>query len=148
MTTSKNKVYVKNVWGMVVFFIKDWSIACTRNKASSINLFELKGVAAGIKLSIAHGATKVWRESDSITVIAWSQGRGSIPWYSFRDLRELHNLVGQLQLWKISHVFREGNSAADYLAAAQSEIGVTRIRPKQFNDEFFEHLSDDKVDKI
>ncbi|KAK1319424.1 hypothetical protein QJS10_CPB04g01301 [Acorus calamus] len=70
------------------------------------------GVASGIKLSIAHEATKIWSESDSITAIAWSQGRGY--------------------------------SAADYLAAAQSKIGVTRIRPEQFNDEFLEHLSDDK----
>ncbi|KAK1279269.1 hypothetical protein QJS04_geneDACA014865 [Acorus gramineus] len=119
-----------------------------RTRASSINLLDLKGVVAVIKLSIVHGASKVWSESDSITAISWSQGRGSIPWYSFRDLRELHNLVGQLQLWKISHVLREGNNAADYLAAAQSEIGVTRIRPEQVNDEFLEHLSDDKVGKV
>ncbi|KAK1318851.1 hypothetical protein QJS10_CPB04g01298 [Acorus calamus] len=33
------------------------------------------GVVSGIKLSIAHEATKIWSESDSITAIAWSQGR-------------------------------------------------------------------------
>ncbi|KAK1316022.1 hypothetical protein QJS10_CPA05g01454 [Acorus calamus] len=51
--------------------------ACVR--ACSINILELKGVVAGVTLAQSSKASHVWSETDSTTVVAWSQGRGIIP---------------------------------------------------------------------
>ncbi|KAK1302693.1 hypothetical protein QJS10_CPB12g01020 [Acorus calamus] len=59
-----------------------------RTRAASINLLELKGILAGLRLNRGN-TSKVWSESDSTTAVAWAQGKGIIPWTALRDLRDI-----------------------------------------------------------
>ncbi|KAK1308283.1 hypothetical protein QJS10_CPA09g00726 [Acorus calamus] len=55
------------------------SATSARIRACSINLLELKGVVAGMKLAQRMGAQQIWSETDSTTAVAWAHGKGLIP---------------------------------------------------------------------
>ncbi|KAK1287415.1 hypothetical protein QJS10_CPB19g00634 [Acorus calamus] len=116
-----------------------------RSHLPSINLLELKGIEAGLFLSIRHGFNRVWFESDSTTAIAWMKGRGRVPWTAIRLLRKISHGLRSLEEWKITHIFREGNSPADILAATRQTIGEHLITPHQVWQELAEAIESDKV---
>ncbi|KAK1299121.1 hypothetical protein QJS10_CPB14g01336 [Acorus calamus] len=123
--------WCKEIWHLVQpprFSLLAWQGALTRLPTMDRLLQqglvrENQWIVEGIKLCVNHGATKIWSESDSTTALAWANGRGIIPWSAFRLLRQLSSLLSNVKSWKSSHVYREGNTVADYLASAQSEVG-------------------------
>ncbi|KAK1274577.1 hypothetical protein QJS04_geneDACA010893 [Acorus gramineus] len=104
-------------------------------RTSSINILELKGLVAGVQLAINCKAAHVWSESDSTTVVAWVSGRGCPPWTTLRDLRNLQILLTSLLQWRITHAYREGNKAADFLAAYQSPMGISIFPPTPLSED-------------
>ncbi|KAK1320833.1 hypothetical protein QJS10_CPA03g01359 [Acorus calamus] len=66
-------------------------------------------------------------ESDSSTAIAWTRGKGCLPWHCLRDRVELSSLLPTFVDWKISHVLREGNQMADHLAGQRVCPGSSLI---------------------
>ncbi|KAK1314284.1 hypothetical protein QJS10_CPA06g00011 [Acorus calamus] len=108
------------------------SALAARTNAASINVLELKGTAHGLKLYHNLGypsQLKVWSESDSSTAIAWSKGKGLVPWSAFRDLRLIQQISAQFLDWKVSYTFRDGNRVADILAATRSSMGSSIFDP-------------------
>ncbi|KAK1268990.1 hypothetical protein QJS04_geneDACA008266 [Acorus gramineus] len=78
-----------------------------RSRLPSINILELRGIEAGLSLSIWHGFNRVWFESDSTTAIALMKGRGRIPWTALRLLRKiLYGLRSLQQMEDYSYLSR------------------------------------------
>ncbi|KAK1310312.1 hypothetical protein QJS10_CPA08g00962 [Acorus calamus] len=119
-----------------------------RVRAASINILELKGLVEGLSLCSSLITPRIWLETDSTTVVAWIQGKGHVPWTAFRDLRRFHCLTSSLCEWKVSHTYREGNKAADLLAAHQSLMGFTIYEPPLFWEELQLVLKEDKEGKV
>ncbi|KAK1300408.1 hypothetical protein QJS10_CPB13g01120 [Acorus calamus] len=111
----------------------------------SINLLELKGIQTSLLLSIQHGYNCVWFESDSTTAIAWMKGRGRQPWTALRLLRKISQGILCLEEWKITHIFREGNSQADILASTRRTMGEHLISPLQVWQELEVAINSDKA---
>ncbi|KAK1307975.1 hypothetical protein QJS10_CPA09g00777 [Acorus calamus] len=132
---------VRDHWGDCL------SAIAVRSSAASINILELKGLAYGLQLSAALPNTEalsVWVKTDSTTIKTWVQGRGSIPWTAFRDLRLIHHLLQQFDGWRLSHIYREGNHVADFLAAARSSLGSTLFDPSQLGSDLNTLIKEDK----
>ncbi|KAK1302594.1 hypothetical protein QJS10_CPB12g01266 [Acorus calamus] len=110
----------------------------------SINLLELKAIEKGIWLGIQLGASHLWVESDSTTALAWIHGKGNAPWSSFRSLRSIHHGLQQLQGWKASHIYREGNSPADLAASFQLTRGETTFYLENLWNEIREAMDQDR----
>ncbi|KAK1259493.1 hypothetical protein QJS04_geneDACA023252 [Acorus gramineus] len=118
-----------------------------RSCAASINILELQGMAYGLKLCTGlpnSNKLSIWAETDSTTVVAWTQGRGTIPWFAFRDLRFIKQTLAQFASWRVSHIFREGNRVADFLAAARSSLGSTIYAPSLLGSDLQALIQDDK----
>ncbi|KAK1279308.1 hypothetical protein QJS04_geneDACA023006 [Acorus gramineus] len=119
------------------------SAMAARTRAASINILELQGILAGLRLCRGFH-NKVWSESNSSTAVAWAMGRGTIPWTAFRYLREIEEIANTFSEWKITHIYREGNRVADALAALQSTMGSTLFSPSQLNNEIQVLLVEEK----
>ncbi|KAK1326813.1 hypothetical protein QJS10_CPA01g01649 [Acorus calamus] len=141
-------VELTNLWEEIIEMEIGGHALAARTRASSINILELKGIVAGIKLCSTLHAPRIWSETDSTTAKAWAEGKGLIPWNAFRDLRQLRFLVGQLIDWKITHVYREANSVADLLASTQSTIDTSIFSPSQLWEDIQALLQDDKAGKV
>ncbi|KAK1256495.1 hypothetical protein QJS04_geneDACA001486 [Acorus gramineus] len=110
----------------------------------SINLLELKAIEQGVLLGSSIHAHKLWIESDSITALAWLNGRGTTPWTAIRSLRNIHQYLDQLEDWKATHIHREENSPADILAASQSMRGESIFLPGQLWNDLAEEIEKDR----
>ncbi|KAK1302870.1 hypothetical protein QJS10_CPB12g00400 [Acorus calamus] len=106
-----------------------------------------EGIVHGVQLAKDLGVRRLWIESDSMTALAWLNGRGTIPWTAIRMLRKVHSLLNSLVDWKSSHIHREGNAPADILAAHRSAMGEEIIRPSDLWMDIREVLAQDKLQK-
>ncbi|KAK1321750.1 hypothetical protein QJS10_CPA03g01929 [Acorus calamus] len=111
----------------------------------SINLLELQGLVAGLQLGLQRGEKKIWFETDSTTVMAWVKGRGNLPWTALRLTRTLVQGLSQLEEWRITHIFREGNSPPDILASRRQSRGEDFILPHQVWPKLKEALEANKA---
>ncbi|KAF1890386.1 hypothetical protein Lal_00013640 [Lupinus albus] len=78
--------------------------------------------AAFMTIEIVHqkGWKAIWLESDSATVVNILHGKGFVPWRLMNNWRVCLMRISSMR-FKVSHIFREGNTCADMLAA----FGVT-----------------------
>ncbi|KAK1308201.1 hypothetical protein QJS10_CPA09g00979 [Acorus calamus] len=111
----------------------------------SINLLELQGLVAGLQLGLQRGEKKIWFETDSTTVMAWVKGRGNLPWTALRLTRTLVQGLSQLEEWRITHIFREGNSPTNILASRRQSRGEDFILPHQVWPKLKETLEANKA---
>ncbi|KAL0928352.1 hypothetical protein M5K25_000229 [Dendrobium thyrsiflorum] len=81
---------------------------------------ELLALFAGIKLCVSHGLLNVWIEVDAMHVISMINSDHVNP-KNFYLIRNIKNLLSQLNFW-ISHIFREANGDADFLANMGCQI--------------------------
>ncbi|KAK1277704.1 hypothetical protein QJS04_geneDACA022244 [Acorus gramineus] len=82
-------------------------------------------------------------ETDSSTAVAWTKDKGCLPWQVLREWKEIQHILASLQQWRISHVFREGNQVADYLAAMRTTSRNSILRPDEFDPSLHLILSKD-----
>ncbi|KAK1260302.1 hypothetical protein QJS04_geneDACA020315 [Acorus gramineus] len=61
-----------------------------------------------------------------------------------RLINEGGKLLLNFKAWKVTHIYREGNQVADYLAAAQSPLGSTIFHPEQLGTELTTLIKADK----
>ncbi|ONI34494.1 hypothetical protein PRUPE_1G484600 [Prunus persica] len=88
---------------------------CSNLDVSSAVHAEVLAVIKAIKLAWLHAWHKVWIETDSLLVTQFFRYPHLVPWRLRVDwLNCLHRL--QHMLFKISHIFREGNHGAAALA--------------------------------
>ncbi|CAN1849453.1 Putative ribonuclease H protein At1g65750, partial [Linum perenne] len=82
----------------------------------SITRAELKAIIEGMKAAWNLGIKKIWIQTDSRTAIA-ILSEESMPTHQhaslFIEFKDLHSRQWEV---KLSHVFREANHTADYLA--------------------------------
>ncbi|KAL0906850.1 hypothetical protein M5K25_025378 [Dendrobium thyrsiflorum] len=81
---------------------------------------ELSALLAGINLCVSHGILNVWIEVDAMNVISMLNSDHVNP-KNFYLIRNIKNILSQLN-FRISHIFREANGAADFLANMGCQI--------------------------
>ncbi|XP_057811499.1 uncharacterized protein LOC131025725 [Salvia miltiorrhiza] len=91
---------------------------CFHIKGGSGFAFEAELLAVITAIAIAHGRgwRRIWLEADSTYVVRLLQQRSmEVPWrfraYWINTLSRLEDMV-----FKVSHIYREGNAAADIMA--------------------------------
>ncbi|KAK1265511.1 hypothetical protein QJS04_geneDACA011193 [Acorus gramineus] len=101
--------------------------AAFRVKLDDISILELMAAAKGLKRAVELGFQRVWLESDCQTVVAWIQGQGKPSLTAILILNRIDVYVSKLKDFSISHIHREGNEPADFLASLNHKMGVTKI---------------------
>ena len=98
-------------------------IGCFNYKITRCYAFEAELLAAILTISFAHnrGCRALWLETDSTYVEGLLMSRSElVPWiYRNRWLSVLQML--ESMVFKVSHIFREGNTVADKLASLDIE---------------------------
>ncbi|KAK1264868.1 hypothetical protein QJS04_geneDACA015639 [Acorus gramineus] len=77
--------------------------------------------------------------------MAWAKGRGNLPWTTLHITRTLAQGLFQLEEWRITNIFREGNSPTDILASWRQSRGEDFILPHQIWPKLKEALEANKV---
>ncbi|XP_077233392.1 uncharacterized protein LOC143875672 [Tasmannia lanceolata] len=85
-----------------------------RQKKEEIHILELGAILHDITLALAKGFKKV--ESDALIAVNVIKENWDCPWKAISILIEIKATLALIKEWKISHIWREGNSAADYLS--------------------------------
>ena len=89
---------------------------------------EVAAVLMGVILAKQHGS-KIWIEIDAEVVVRWLStnhlGSAEVCAKLAKVRRELEGVT-----WKVSHIFREGNKVADFLAGIGLQIGITNFYTK------------------
>ncbi|XP_077221686.1 uncharacterized protein LOC143855449 [Tasmannia lanceolata] len=76
---------------------------------------EIHAICTGVAAAMALGITKLWIEADSTFVVA-SVDKSSHPtWKNLPDIKKAWSYLDSID-WRISHIWREANSAANYLS--------------------------------
>ncbi|XP_042490260.1 uncharacterized protein LOC122070199 [Macadamia integrifolia] len=94
---------------------------------------KMEGLMEGLICARDLGFNQLWVESDSSSVVMLVQQR-KIPWFAAQRWAFLKPYLGEIN-WKISHIFREGNSIADFLARDAAKTGISRS-----NENFLGHV--------
>ncbi|KAF1865677.1 hypothetical protein Lal_00021708 [Lupinus albus] len=81
---------------------------------------EVQAAIMAIEIANKKGWKNIWLECDSTLVVDIFKGRGVVPWRLVNSwLRCIHGISSMRFI--VTHIFREGNTCADRLAA----FGVT-----------------------
>ncbi|XP_042502492.1 uncharacterized protein LOC122079820 [Macadamia integrifolia] len=106
---------------------------CLRRVLGSYKIFmgvtgvfhaEMEGLMEGLIHARDLGFNQLWVEPDSSSVVMWVQQR-KIPWFAAQQWAFLKPYLDGIN-WKISHIFREGNSIVDFLARDAAKTGISR----------------------
>ncbi|XP_077246085.1 uncharacterized protein LOC143885940 [Tasmannia lanceolata] len=81
-----------------------------------ISDLELEAIIQGVHLLDKAANPKLWIESDSLQAVNIIRKEWPCPWKQIPALENLLIVLNRLESWKISHIWREGNRAADYLS--------------------------------
>lgn len=73
----------------------------------------------GLQLCVEQGHLNVFVESDSKILVDMIRGKSHWPWRYRKQLQEISSLMASSGS-KLKHIFREANSAADWLAKQAS----------------------------
>ncbi|KAK1298756.1 hypothetical protein QJS10_CPB14g01459 [Acorus calamus] len=131
------------------FIIRDEDLnfvagAAFRVKLDDISILELMAAAKGLKRAIELGFRRVWLESDCQTVVAWIQGKGKPSLTATLILIRIDVYVSKLKDFSISHIHREGNKPADFLASLNQKMGVKKINLHNMPPKLQEEIESDK----
>ncbi|KAL6543520.1 hypothetical protein OROHE_010142 [Orobanche hederae] len=81
----------------------------------SNNYAELYAIWRGLDLCVSRNFVKVWLESDSNTALHLIKNHNNSHWKLLGLLTKIWNLMDIVEV-RFSHIFREGNAVADWLA--------------------------------
>ncbi|KAL0288501.1 UNVERIFIED_CONTAM: hypothetical protein Sangu_2655600 [Sesamum angustifolium] len=76
---------------------------------------ELSAIHRGLQLCRDKGFRKIWIETDAKAIITLISSPRQGAWNLQNTLQRIRNILSQMT-YRISHIFREGNQAADFLA--------------------------------
>ncbi|GMN40182.1 hypothetical protein TIFTF001_009403 [Ficus carica] len=117
------------------------------NKAPSDDIFsvELWAIWRGLVLARGLGIKVIWVESDSLSVVktinrAQSYNQKAI---TFACLTHIWKLIAKFDQCKVSHSWREGNAAADYLAKMNLSENDVVLWPDDFPKKLCKIINDD-----
>ena len=110
-----------------------WIIKRAKNiNPTSNNLAEIEALQEGIKLCHKIGLTKVIIEGDSQIVLNTLRKRSTPNWVLNSKLEEILSLIDKLEVYQITHIFRQGNQIANELANLGVD-GSDILRIKNFS---------------
>ncbi|KAL0434551.1 UNVERIFIED_CONTAM: hypothetical protein Slati_2789400 [Sesamum latifolium] len=76
---------------------------------------ELFAVYRGLDIAIEMGISTLWIETDASAIISIINSTTRGHWKHQHLLMKIHGLLGKIE-YKLTHIYREGNGVADYLA--------------------------------
>ncbi|XP_077228512.1 uncharacterized protein LOC143861469 [Tasmannia lanceolata] len=81
-------------------------------------IFELEilAIERGIHLAMSLDHFNIWIESDSKFAVDVVQGSIPPPWKKINVIIHIRDLLSHFKKWRITHIWREGNSVADILS--------------------------------
>ncbi|XP_077237284.1 uncharacterized protein LOC143878956 [Tasmannia lanceolata] len=82
----------------------------------TIGNLEILAIKRGIDLASNHPSHSLWIESDSMLAVECINGRTKHPWKLHEDMEAIRHQLALFHAWKITHLWREGNMAADFLS--------------------------------
>ncbi|XP_077232359.1 uncharacterized protein LOC143869136 [Tasmannia lanceolata] len=87
-----------------------------RSGCEEIHLLEMKAILHGIILARTEGYESIWIESDSLVAVNVILEKWECPWKAIPIVEEIRDALRNTQNWKLSHIWREANGAADFLS--------------------------------
>ncbi|XP_077252452.1 uncharacterized protein LOC143891825 [Tasmannia lanceolata] len=81
-----------------------------------IHLLEIDAIINDVLLAESMNIKNLWIESDSLTAVKVVQNSSPCPWKKMPDLEHLAERLSGFDNWSITHIWREGNRAADFLS--------------------------------
>ncbi|PKU62326.1 Putative ribonuclease H protein [Dendrobium catenatum] len=96
------------------------AFATPLNKCSVL-VAELKAIYEALKICLSLGILKVWLEIDALIAIKEISVEKKGNFETFYIIKDIKRMLSHLD-YKISHIWREGNSAADFLAKTGSNL--------------------------
>lgn len=84
-------------------------------------IVELKVVSLALDWCLGNGFSKIWLDIDAlflVHLINFNNGGSDDPFYFLNDVT---NIITKL-VFKISHIYREGNTCADHLASLGASL--------------------------
>ncbi|XP_077232615.1 uncharacterized protein LOC143869960 [Tasmannia lanceolata] len=88
----------------------------------TIQELELAAVHSGISLASTMGIKQLWIESDSLLAVNTIKGYYPCPRRRKRTLAGIRRNLSKLSDWKVTHIWREANRAADFLSKIDCPI--------------------------
>ncbi|KAL6582730.1 hypothetical protein OROMI_004808 [Orobanche minor] len=95
--------------GTPSFMFSEFLGECSNNYA------ELYAIWRGLDLCVSRNVVKVWIETDSNTALHLIKNHNNSHWKLLGLLNKIWNLMDIIEV-RFSHIFREGNAVADWLA--------------------------------
>ncbi|GLJ42723.1 hypothetical protein SUGI_0885810 [Cryptomeria japonica] len=114
------------------------SYASNLNGYSS-NRAKAMALAWGIRLALTMGIKIMDIEGDSKLIIDVVKGQNKLNWTIEGTIRDTLRLIFRLELFKIMHVFREGNSVANALVAIG--LNLSRLRCWRSHNSLPDHVN-------
>ncbi|XP_077231510.1 uncharacterized protein LOC143864473 [Tasmannia lanceolata] len=108
-----------------------------------IHQLELEAIFHGTQLVRHLNLLNLWLESDSSHAVNIIKGSQKCPWQKLATLARIRSNLSDLEAWKISHVWREANSAADILSKHDYFCKGEAIAPNFRSPSLVEALASD-----
>ncbi|XP_077228469.1 uncharacterized protein LOC143861427 [Tasmannia lanceolata] len=108
------------------FLVSMFSINVDRE---DILALETLGVLTSLQQALQMGYGIIWLEVESKSTADIINGLSTIPWQSFRRIKEIQLLLSRFQRWSITHIWREGNCVADFLSKRKCPCKGVNISP-------------------
>ncbi|KAK1265505.1 hypothetical protein QJS04_geneDACA011194 [Acorus gramineus] len=127
--------------------------AAFRVELDTISNLELIAAAEGLNRAVELGFQRVWLELDSLTVVEcikkWIEKEGKVssntpPIQIQIHMSRIKANVSKLKGWKISHIHREGNEPANFLASHNLKMGVMEIKANAIPRRLQQAIDSDK----
>ncbi|XP_077242465.1 uncharacterized protein LOC143882977 [Tasmannia lanceolata] len=87
-----------------------------RSDIQEIHLLEMEAILHGINLARKEGYNSIWIESDSLLAVNVILEKWDCPWKAIPIVEAIRDALRNTPIWKLSHIWREANGAADFLS--------------------------------
>ena len=93
--------------------------AVAQSLGSSISILQAEawGLQAGVRAAVGLGIKNIIIEGDNLVVINSIKNSWSVPWEIANLIADIKAELREFSCFKIFHIFREANRAADFMAS-------------------------------
>ncbi|OVA10948.1 Ribonuclease H domain [Macleaya cordata] len=104
-------------------------------RPESVITHELQGIAAGLTMAVNHNFRRICIGTDSKVACSYFSSSRNPPWRLLPLWHRIKRLCGSLESFRICHVLRQANRAADYLASTRPTREYVEIIPDSFAED-------------
>ena len=98
-----------------------------------------------MQAAIATGYRRVHIEGDNLVVIEALKGISATPWQLKHIIQDIQEMLNQVELTTINHIFREANIAADWLFNYGHSISGSKLATDYWDLKFRIIVRDDML---